>query len=64
MNILTKLVKEIVRNELLISEYRKIPTGMFAISEIRKDLINAYEAVDSGDIESIIDCLEALKTHE
>jgi hypothetical protein len=64
MNTQEALVKEVKRNQELLKEYEKIPTGAFGAAMIRLGLDRAYHALARGDAVEMLKAYEAIKDNE
>ncbi len=58
------LPKEIIRNEALLIDYGRIPTGGFAIAMIQADLKQAHEATARQDVIAMLQSYEKLAANK
>ena len=65
MNLMEGLIKQINRNRELVSLYESIgPAGQFGATFIKQDIMEAEEAMGSGDIVAMAQCYETLKENK
>ena len=64
MNLQEALIKEVKRNQELLEEYKKIPTGAFGALMIELDLERAYHALARGDVVEMAKVYEAIKGNQ
>ena len=60
----SELTKELSRNRVLLAEYRKIPTGRFAVALIERDILAGEKALEEHDAAAMVTSLAALRETE
>lgn len=60
-NLIEGIQQELKRNQELLEEYKKIPTGAFGAMMIQADIDRAEKAIADDDIVEMVKAYEALK---